>query len=326
MMGGYDHGYAPQAYSIENPWSKALESGAVPSPETGMLVCQAKYDAETDPRSGPIGNDPDLSLQIDVGGGGELRSWGANNTRNTWFSVPQPELTPGATLRVHFHDRNWGKQADEKLGTLTATWNGVVPLSASDPPRSMTCAFLANVAAFVGGAHPQVRALVTERDAVSSAKQAAAQQLVAEKRAALDPGVPCRGPSFEVSATGVDGTKRSGASFRSASGSVDEPTCTIVLDVVALDRKLSIGNPNGIDGARCVVLLDDGSAVDNQNLSWEVRKGNRSGDDPFWEGQAEKGEHLIVAVATKPGLRPTGPRPALFLLLSKKDVLVVRIP
>lgn len=70
----------------------------------------------------------------------------------------------------------------------------------------------------------------------------------------------------------------------------------------------------------------DGSAVDKQNLSWEVRKGKRLRDDPFWEGQADKAEHLIVAVATKPGLRSTGPRPALVLLLSKKDVLVVRIP
>ena len=185
---------------------------------------------------------------------------------------------------------------------------------------------IANVAAFVGWAHPQVRALVAERDAVNSAKRAAAQQLVAEKRAALAPGGPSRGPSFEVLATGVDCTKRSGASFRLASGSVDEQTCKIVLDVVALDRKLSIGNPNGIVGARCVVLLDDGSAVDNQDLSWEVRKGNRLGDDSFWEGQADKAEHLIVAVATTPGLRSTGPRPALFLLLSKKDVLVARIP
>lgn len=48
-----------------------------------MLVCQATYDVETDPRSGPIGTEPDLSLQIDAACGGELRSWGANNTKST---------------------------------------------------------------------------------------------------------------------------------------------------------------------------------------------------------------------------------------------------
>lgn len=371
-LDGQPHGFAPQVHELDKAWSRALSSGPVPAPDKGVLLCEVKYSAETDPRSGPIGSDPDLSLLIDVGGGGELRAWGGNNQRSAYFSVPQPELSPGAVLRVHLFDRNWGSQADESLGTLTATWQGTVPLTAANPPRSLTCSFLApaavaelaedaaqtasrrleavgaqplshplvpgyehsatwwnllltdadraiaHVAAFVGWAHPQVRPLVAEREAVSTAKRVAAQRLVAEKRAALSPGLPSRGSSFEALATGVDCQK--------GPGEVDDRGCGILLDIVALDKQLAISNPNGIAGAHCVVLLDDGSTVDNQNLSWHVRRGNRLGSDHFWEGQAEKGEHLVVSVATKPALRPTGARPALFLLVKKQDVLVVRIP
>src|SRR5262249_31949393 len=153
---------------------------------------------------------------------------------------------------------------------------------------------------------PQVRRLVVERDAVSSAKHAAGQRLVEQKRAALVPGVPRRGHGFEALAMGVDCANGPDAK--------DDPGCKIVLDVVGLDQQLQIGNPNGIDQAQCVVLFADGAAVDNQNLGWEVRKGNRLGNDHWWAGQAEKGEHVIVAVATKPALRPAGPRPLLFLL------------
>lgn len=172
---------------------------------------------------------------------------------------------------------------------------------------------IAHVAAFVGWAHPQVRLLVAERDAVS-----AAPRLVAEQRAALAPGQPSRGPRFEALATGVDCEK--------GPGEVDDRGCGIILDIVALDKQLAISHPNGIAGAHCVVLLDDGSTVDNQSRSWYVRRGNRLGRDPSWEGQAEKAEHLVVSVATKPALRPTGARPARFLVVNKQDVLVVRIP
>lgn len=294
-MDGHAHGYAPQAGSFKELWTRALPSGAVPAPEKGLLVCQVKYGSQTDPRSGPIGKDPDLSLLIDVGGGGELRAWGKENTQSAWFSVPQPELTPGAVLRVHFFDRNFGSQPDEKLGALAATWTGTVPLSAVDQVRSLTCSFIepanvaelveeaaqradrtlaeirskplshplvpgyetsvtwwnllmadadrriAGVAALVGWTHPQVRRLVAERDAVDAAKRAAAQQLVAEKRAALAPGVPSRGHGFEVLATGVDCAKGPDAA--------DDPGCKIVLDVVALDKRLEISNPLGIAGA-----------------------------------------------------------------------------
>ena len=177
---------------------------------------------------------------------------------------------------------------------------------------------IAGLAGLVGWASPRVQGLVGEREAVSGSKRAAGQRLVAQKRASLAPGACSRSPGFEVRAMGVDCANSLDAQ--------DDPGCKIVLDVVGLDKKLAIDHTIGIDGAHCVVLFADGGAIDNQNLAWEVRRGNRLGNGHSWEGQAEKGEHVVVAVSTKPAVRQAGPQPVLLLLLEKQESLIVRIP
>lgn len=132
-----DEGYAPRRSDAEEIFKAAANpaTNAVPEPQKGLFACRVEVGKETS--AGEASPDLEISVELGFGGG-----WLAMGPRVgvAFFTIPLAEIATGDLVRMHLVDDD--TFFDDDLGTLSAEWKGVTPLTAQSDETSYECRFV----------------------------------------------------------------------------------------------------------------------------------------------------------------------------------------